>query len=55
MEIILLLIVLGALVAGAFLIAFFWALGDGQFDDTVTPGFRVLDDSSSTDAKSEAP
>jgi cbb3-type cytochrome oxidase maturation protein len=55
MEIILLLIALGALVAGAFLGAFFWALRDGQFDDTVTPGFRVLDDPPTNDAKSEAP
>ncbi|MFN3588352.1 MAG: cbb3-type cytochrome oxidase assembly protein CcoS [Spirosomataceae bacterium] len=36
------LVILALLVAGAFLIAFFWASSDGQFDDTETPAMRIL-------------
>jgi cbb3-type cytochrome oxidase maturation protein len=43
-EILLLLIPL-ALVLVAFAIwAFFWAVGDGQFDDLDTPAWSVVDD-----------
>lgn len=42
MNVIFLLIVAGALVAGGFLAAFFWAVRSGQFDDTTTPPVRIL-------------
>jgi cbb3-type cytochrome oxidase maturation protein len=42
MSIIALLIAAGGLVAGGFLLAFFWAVNRGQFDDTTTPAVRVL-------------
>lgn len=44
MSIIILLVILALLVAGAFLIAFFWATDDGQFEDTETPAMRILGD-----------
>jgi cbb3-type cytochrome oxidase maturation protein len=44
MGVIVLLIVAGAMVAGGFLAAFFWAVRAGQFDDTTTPAIRVLVD-----------
>ncbi len=44
MEIIFLLILLGVLVAGGFLAAFFWAVRTGQFDDSYTPAVRILFD-----------
>ena len=42
MNVIVLLIAAGGLVAGGFLVAFVWAVKDGQFDDTVTPPLRVI-------------
>lgn len=42
MNILFLLVPLALLLAGAFVAAFFWAVGDGQFDDVATPAVRVL-------------
>ena len=44
MNVILLLIVLSILVAGGFLVAFFWAVRSGQYDDDYTPSVRILFD-----------
>ena len=44
MEVIILLIGISVLIAGAFLGAFMWAVKSGQFEDTVTPGIRILFD-----------
>lgn len=44
MGIIIYLVVAALMVAGGFLIAFFWATKDGQFDDTYTPSVRILFD-----------
>lgn len=44
MGIIILLVILALTVAGGFLVAFFWATKDGQFDDTYTPSVRILFD-----------
>ncbi|WP_116125427.1 cbb3-type cytochrome oxidase assembly protein CcoS [Lewinella sp. IMCC34183] len=49
MTIILLIILLSLLVAGGFLLAFFWAVGTGQYDDDVTPALRILFDPESSD------
>lgn len=43
MGIIFLLIGLSLFTGVGFLAAFFWAFGDGQFNDTTTPGMRILD------------
>ena len=39
-----LLIPLGLVLVGGALWAFFWAVGDGQFDDLETPGWAILND-----------
>ncbi len=44
MKIIFFLIFIGMVVAIGFLIAFFWAVKDGQFDDEYTPAVRILFD-----------
>lgn len=45
MSVIIFLVVAAFIVSGGFLIAFFWATKDGQFDDTYTPAVRILFDS----------
>ncbi|HOI31625.1 MAG: cbb3-type cytochrome oxidase assembly protein CcoS [Bacteroidales bacterium] len=42
MSAIIVLILLGILVAGGFLIAFVWAVRNGQFDDDYSPSVRML-------------
>ena len=44
MYIILYIIIVSLLVAGGFLIAFFWAVNDGQYEDDFTPSMRLLID-----------
>ena len=44
MEILYVLIPLGLVLVAFGLWAFFWATGDGQFDDLDSPGWSVLDD-----------
>lgn len=44
MEVIIILVILAILIAGSFLVAFFWATKDGQFDDTFSPSVRILMD-----------
>ncbi|HVN42976.1 MAG TPA: cbb3-type cytochrome oxidase assembly protein CcoS [Steroidobacteraceae bacterium] len=44
MGIVYLLIPLGLVLVGIGLWAFFWAVGDGQFDDLDSPGWSVLKD-----------
>lgn len=50
MYIIILLITISLLVAIGFLISFFWAIKDGQYEDDYTPAIRILlDDQKSTE------
>ena len=42
MEIILVLIFFSIVIEGSFLLAFFWAVRNGQFDDQYTPSVRML-------------
>ena len=42
MDIIIILIIASLLMAGGFLVAFFWSVRDGQYDDDITPSMRVL-------------
>ena len=44
MSIVLLLIPLGIGLVALALWAFFWAVGDGQFDDLESPGWAILAD-----------
>jgi len=48
MQIIFFLIGISLLVAGGFLIAFFWAVRSGQYDDDYTPSVRILFDDETT-------
>lgn len=51
MEVIILLILVSLILAGAFLAVFVWATRSGQFEDTATPPLRMLlDDSPSAAA-----
>lgn len=43
MGIIFILIFISLITGVCFLLAFFWAYKDGQFDDTATPAMRILD------------
>jgi cbb3-type cytochrome oxidase maturation protein len=51
MGIIYLLIGISLFMGLVFLIAFFWANESGQFDDTSTPSFRILDPMESENSK----
>ena len=52
MGVIVFLVIVALLIAGGFLISFFWATKDGQFDDTYTPSVRVLFDDEKKDPPS---
>ena len=55
MSILYLLIPLALLLLGGAVWAFFWAVGNGQFDDLDTPALRVImdDDEKPSEEKSE--
>lgn len=42
MEAIIFLIIIGAIVAAGFLVAFIWAVRSGQYDDDYSPSVRML-------------
>ena len=42
MEVVYLLVVLAAVLAGVILWAFFWSVKSGQFDDLEGPAYRIL-------------
>jgi len=44
MSVIVLLIIIGIIVAGGFLVGFIWAVKSGQYDDTYSPAVRMLFD-----------
>jgi cbb3-type cytochrome oxidase maturation protein len=48
MKVIILLIIASLLVAIGFLIAFFWSVKTGQFDDDTSPAVRILMDNKIT-------
>ena len=54
MNVIILLIAAGGMVASGFLAAFVWAVRSGQFDDTCTPAVRVLLDTRIQDVNPRA-
>jgi cbb3-type cytochrome oxidase maturation protein len=43
-EILYIMVPLGLVLVAGGLWAFFWATGDGQFDDLDSPGWSILDD-----------
>lgn len=42
MSVIILLLCISLVLAGGFLVAFFWSVEDGQFDDAYGPARRIL-------------
>jgi len=51
MSVIVILIFVGIIVAGGFLIGFIWAVRSGQYDDTYSPAVRMLfDDDTPSDS-----
>ncbi len=54
MSVLYILIIASLLVAGIFLLAFIWAVRNGQYDDEYSPSVRILfDNKKSTEDKSE--
>ena len=53
MSIIFVLIILSLMVAVLFLIAFFWAIKSGQYDDDYTPALRILFDNDKEQKETE--
>ncbi|MCB2208199.1 MAG: cbb3-type cytochrome oxidase assembly protein CcoS [Bacteroidetes bacterium] len=54
MSVIILLIIIGIIVAGSFLVGFIWAVKSGQYDDTYSPAVRMLfDDAKPVKKKSD--
>ena len=49
MSVIFLLIIFSLLLAIGFLIAFFWSVRTGQFEDDYTPSVRILFENETTD------
>jgi cbb3-type cytochrome oxidase maturation protein len=55
MSVLFLLIPLSILVAGGFLAAFVWAVRSGQYEDTTTPGMRLLLEEEARSARRSEP
>ncbi|MBI5913838.1 MAG: cbb3-type cytochrome oxidase assembly protein CcoS [Bacteroidetes bacterium] len=55
MKIILLLIAVSLLLAVGFLVAFFWAVKSGQYEDEYTPSVRILFDGCTTKQVADPP
>lgn len=53
MSILMMMIPLALLLGGCFLGAFIWATMGGQFDDSVTPAHRILDNENLNDQQQE--
>ncbi len=44
MNVLLFMIPLALMLSGFFVLSFIWAASSGQFDDSVTPAHRILND-----------
>ena len=53
MSAVIILIVISLVVAVGFLLAFLWAVSDGQYDDSYTPSMRMLLDDKSKQVHKE--
>ena len=53
MSVIFLLIIISLVMASGFLIAFFWAVRSGQFEDDYTPSVRILFDDEKNEDEEE--
>ncbi|GJM62264.1 cbb3-type cytochrome oxidase assembly protein CcoS [Persicobacter diffluens] len=55
MSVIFILIFISILVAIIFLAAFFWSVKSGQYEDTVSPGVRILFEERKSEEKQPTP
>ena len=55
MSILFVMIPLGLVLVGFALWAFFWAVGDGQFDDLESPGWSVVAEDKTPPASEDPP
>jgi cbb3-type cytochrome oxidase maturation protein len=55
MGVILVLLIASLALALCFLAAFLWSVGNGQFDDPVTPAMRILTDDDPSPRKPALP
>ena len=55
MSVIILLIIFSLLLATGFLLAFIWSIRDDQYEDTYTPGVRILFDEAELTLKENEP
>ena len=55
MSIIFILIIISLTLASGFLIAFFWAVRSGQFEDDYTPSVRILFDDNDPEQEETKP
>lgn len=53
MSALFILIGISLMVAGSFLAAFIWSVGDGQYDDDYTPSIRMLFDNQKNDSSTK--
>ncbi len=44
MSVIVILLIVSIVIAGGFLVAFFWSVQDGQYEDDYSPAQRILFD-----------
>ncbi len=54
MSILFILILVSLAIAALFLLSFFWAIKDGQFEVAYTPSIRILIDDPDPETQSEA-
>ncbi len=52
MSVIIILLLASIAIAGTFLVAFFWSVKNGQFDDIKSPAERILFNHKPTNKKS---
>ncbi len=54
MSVIIILVIVGVIVAGLFLLGFIWAVRSGQYDDMYSPSVRILFDNNNPDGSETA-
>lgn len=55
MSVIVILVIVGIVVAGIFLIGFIWAVNSGQYDDMYSPSVRILFDNNDEQSEDKNP
>jgi len=53
MSIVFLLVIIGVIIAGIFLMGFIWSVKSGQYEDSYSPSVRILFDDYKSDKEME--